>query len=817
VSDAIPVSTYRLQLHPGFRFADAAALAGYLADLGISHAYLSPILQAAPGSTHGYDVVDHSRISAELGGEEEFRSMAAELSAHGIGIVADVVPNHMAIPAPEYLNRQLWSVLRDGRNSQYAHWFDVDWSADDGRILLPVLAAPLRSCIDEITVTVDAAAEPVLRYQSHVLPVRAGTADLSMPQLLAAQHYRLAHWRSAASMLNWRRFADVSSLIAIRVEEPDVFSATHAVLLRLVAEGIVDGLRVDHPDGLADPRRYFDQLSVATGGRWVVAEKILGTGESLPADWPCAGTTGYDTLAQVGALFTDPAGAEVLGQEYSRFTGGPSEFGPVAWTAKREIAGQILTAEVARLARLARQTGDPLLALADAGDLRFMLAEMLAAVEVYRPYLVPGSPPPETSVRQIAAACARARRRMPTRLQKPLDALCAVLLGSAVPEGGQGAQDDLVVVFQQTCAAVQAKGVEDTAMYRWPRLLSACEVGADPDRPAAGLPEFHAFAARLADEWPATMTTLSTHDTKRQEDVRARLAVLAGSPSEWADAVTGWHARAAELSRGPVPDPDTEYLLWQTLVGTWPISEDRLSSYLRKAMREAKTVTSWFDPDIYYETAVLELAGAILADEALTVSIADFVAGITPDAYANSLGSKLVQLTIPGVPDVYQGCELAGLALVDPDNRGAVDYARRRVMLDAGSGAPATAGPAEEGSLDASKMLICARALRLRRDHPDWFAGSYQALAASGPARDHAVAFSRAGQCVTVATRLPARLRQDGGWRDTALPLPPGKWQDVLTAATYTGGEVSLAELTTSLPVALLVLTPAADRRAAAS
>jgi (1->4)-alpha-D-glucan 1-alpha-D-glucosylmutase len=818
VSDAIPVSTYRLQLHPGFRFADAAALADYLADLGISHAYLSPILQAAPGSTHGYDVVDHSRVSADLGGEEGFRSMAAALSAHGIGIVVDVVPNHMAIPAPEYLNRQLWSVLRDGRTSEYGHWFDVDWSADDGRILLPVLAAPLRSCIDQITVTADeAGADMVLRYQDHVLPLRAGTADLPMPQLLAAQHYRLAQWRSAASMLNWRRFLDVSSLIAVRVEEPDVFSATHAVLLRLMAEGIVDGLRVDHPDGLADPRRYFDQLAVATGGRWVVAEKILGTGEDLPADWQCAGTTGYDTLAQVGALFTDPAGADALDQEYARFTGGPREFALVAWTAKREMAGHLLTAEVARLARLAHQTGDPLLAQADAGDLRFMLGEMLAAVEVYRPYLVPGSPPPEAAVGQIAAACARAHRRMPARLQQSLDALCAVLLGGSVPAGGQAAQDDLVIVFQQTCAAVQAKGVEDTAMYRWPRLLSANEVGADPDRPSADLAEFHAFAARLAREWPATMTTLSTHDTKRQEDVRARIAVLTESPQGWADTVTSWHARTAQLRRGPVPDPDTEYLLWQTLVGAWPISEDRLTSYLRKAMREAKTVTSWLDPDLYYETAVLDLAGAILADEALTASIAEFVAAITPDACAHSLGAKLVQLTMPGVPDVYQGCELAGFALVDPDNRAAIDFARRRALLDAVSDAPATAGSAEEGGLDASKMLICARALRLRREHPDWFAGSYQALTASGPAHDHAVAFSRAGQCVSVATRLPARLRQDGGWRDTALPLPPGKWQDVLTAATYTGGEVPLAELTTSLPVALLVLAPAADTPAQAS
>jgi (1->4)-alpha-D-glucan 1-alpha-D-glucosylmutase len=810
VADAVPTSTYRLQLHPGFGFADAAALAGYLADLGVSHAYLSPILQAVPGSAHGYDVVDHSLISADLGGEREFRSMAAALAARGIGIVADVVPNHMAIPAPEYLNRQLWSVLREGRDSQYAHWFDVDWAANDGRILLPILARPLRSCSSEITVTADASDEPALRYQDHVLPLRPGTAALPMPQLLAAQHYRLDHWRSAAAALNWRRFADVSSLIAIRVEEPDVFAATHAVLLGLMAEGIVDGLRIDHPDGLADPRGYFERLAAATGGRWVVAEKILGTGETLPADWPCAGTTGYDALAHVGALLTDAAGAEALGREYTRVTGGPGSFGPVAWTARREIAGQVMTAEVARLARQARRTGDPVLAGADPGDLRFVLAELLAAVEVYRPYLVPGAPPPPTSVRQVTAAAGRARRRMPTRLRSALDRLAAVLLGESLPAGGQAARHELIVTFQQTCAAIQAKGVEDTAMYRWPRLLSANEVGADPDRPGAGQPEFHAFAARLARDWPATMTTLSTHDTKRQEDVRARLAVLAESPQEWAGAVTGWHARAAQLANGRAPDPDTEYLLWQTLVGTWPISADRLRSYLRKAMREAKTATSWLDPDAGYESAVLGLAAAILADDTLARSISAFVAAITPDAVVNSLSAKLVQLTMPGVPDLYQGCELAGLALVDPDNRAGVDYARRRLLLDAGSDAPASAGSAA-GGLDASKMLICTRALRLRRDHPDWFAGAYEPLAASGPARDHAVAFSRGGQCVTVATRLPAGLRRGEGWRDTVLPLPPGKWEDVLTAATYSGGEVSLAELTASLPVALLALTPGAD------
>jgi (1->4)-alpha-D-glucan 1-alpha-D-glucosylmutase len=835
VPDRVPTATYRLQLTPDFGFRQAAAQARYLADLGVSHAYLSPILQAGPGSTHGYDVVDHAAISADLGGEQEFRAMAAEFAGRGIGIIADVVPNHMAVPVPEYLNAQLWSVLRDGRESEFAHWFDIDWAAQDDKMLLPILARPLRYSMDDVRVTRLSALpdsvtrrtlprqedEPVLQYHGHVLPLRPETAGLPIPDLLAAQHYRLDSWRAAAATLNWRRFFDISSLIAVRVEDPDVFAATHAVLLALARERLIDGLRVDHPDGLADPRRYLRQLAAAAGDCWVVAEKILAADEELPADWPCAGTTGYDALAAVGALFTDQAGVEPLGREYIRFTDGQAAFGPVAWTARREVAGHELTAEVARLARLARRTGEPTLRQADSSDMRFVLAELLAAFEVYRTYVVPGSPPPAAAVGQVGAAAARARRRVPNRLQPVLDVLAALLLGRGVSPSGQQARDRLIIAFQQTCAAVQAKGVEDTAMYRWSRLVSANEVGADPGRPAADPAWFHSYASRLARDWPATMTTLSTHDTKRQEDVRARLAALAESPDAWAREVASWHDRALQLARTVLPAPDTEYLLWQTLAGAWPISEDRLTGYLRKAMREAKTRTSWIEPDSGYESAVLDLARAVLDDETLTGRIAAFVTWVTPDAIANSLGGKLVQLTMPGVPDIYQGGELAAFSLVDPDNRRPVDFARRRVMLAAldetseqdAHGHPGTGdwcadcpgSAVARASLDAGKLLVCSRAVRLRRDHPAWFAGGYEPLVASGPAREHAVAFNRSGQCVTVATRLPAGLRRKGGWQDTTLRLSPGQWQDVLTGTTHPGGDVALADLTAGLPVALLV------------
>jgi (1->4)-alpha-D-glucan 1-alpha-D-glucosylmutase len=826
-----PASTYRLQLNPQFGFAAAAAQAGYLASLGVTHAYLSPVLQAAPGSTHGYDVIDHSRISAELGGEQEFRSMAATLASHGIGIVADIVPNHMAFPQHAYLNRQLWSVLREGQESLYAHWFDIDWAMHDNRMLLPILPASLDSCLAEFAICplsalADApgagrqpdAAQDVLCYRGHVLPLRSDTAGLPLPDLLAAQHYKLAWWRSAAAELNWRRFFDITSLIAVRVEEPDVFAATHGLILGLVAEGLVDGLRVDHPDGLADPRRYLQQLAIATDGAYVVAEKILSRGEHLPTDWPCAGTTGYDALAAVDGLFIDPDGTAALSRTYADLTGGAARFGPVAWAGRREAAGEQMTAEVARLARLAAGTGEPTLRQLSQEDLRLVLAELLAAFDVYRAYVVPGTASPQTSVRQVGAAAAVARRRLPGHLRATLDTIVALLLGRGVPDGSRDYRDQLITAFQQTCAAIQAKGVEDTALYRWSRLTCANEVGGDPDQPGLRPADFHAFAARLCADWPGTLTAMSTHDTKRQEDVRARLAVLADEPQAWTRAVSAWHERAPLLATGRLPDPDTEYLLWQTLVGAWPIAGDRLASYLRKAMREAKISTSWTDPDFEYEAAVIDLASAILNDTELADRITFFVAAISPDAQVNSLGAKLVQLTMPGVPDTYQGCELAAFSLVDPDNRRPVDYARANMLLTTLDELPPAGGPVAErmqqggkdssaagSSLDMTKLLVTSRALRLRRDHPEWFADDYQPLAVRGPERQHAVAFCRAGHVTTVATRLPAGLRRAGGWRDTRLRLPPATWHDVLTGRSWQGGEVLLDSLTATLPVALLV------------
>ena len=433
-----------------------------------------------------------------------------------------------------------------------------------------------------------------------------------------------------------------------------------------------------------------------------------------------------------------------------------------------------------------------------------MLAELLTAMPVYRAYVVPGEPAPPVSAGIVARAAGMARPRLPQRLHAALDAVAGLALG----RGGEDAR--FIVAFQQVCGPVMAKGVEDTAFYRWSRLVALNEVGGDPDTFGISPEEFHGFAARLARDWPATMTTLSTHDTKRQEDVRARLAVLAEIPQAWAAEVTGWQERAAALASGAAPEPDTAYLMWQTLAGAWPLDRERLTGYLRKAMREAKNRTSWTDPDPEYESQVLTFAELVLDDNELTGRIGRFVAGLDGDARANALGAKLVQLTMPGVADTYQGCELAGLRLVDPDNRKPADFARGRNLL-AGLDAGEPPGGLDAAPLDTAKLLVTSSALRLRREHPDWFAGEYTPLPAEGPAARHAVSYARGGHAVTVVTRLPAGLRRRGGWAGTALPLPhPGPWRDLLTGAPVPGARPLLSELLQRLPVALLV--PAESR-----
>ncbi|HET6294617.1 MAG TPA: malto-oligosyltrehalose synthase [Kribbella sp.] len=799
-----PQATYRLQVNAGFGFDDAAEVVPYLQSLGISHAYLSPILQAAPGSTHGYDVVDHSRLSEQAGGQAAFDRLSGRLADHRMGAIADVVPNHVAVPTPARLNKALWSVLRDGPASPYAEWFDVDWGSGNQPLLMAVLGQRIGRVLAAGELSVDG---DVLRYYDHEYPLRPGTEHLPIAELVTEQWYRLAHWRVADEELNYRRFFDVDTLAAVRVELQEVFEATHKLLLSLVHEGKLNGFRIDHPDGLADPRGYLRRLAERTGGAWVVVEKILEGDEELPSDWPCAGTTGYDALLRVGGLFVDPAGAAPLAAFHSELTGEPADFGPVVEQAKREVVKHGQYAEVHRLVELLARICQDDVRLRDHTRRAFheVVVELLVNFDRYRAYVVPGEAPPPTAVHALDQATELARRNLDEEQQETLELVRDLLLGREAGTASridEDARHELIVRFQQTCGPVMAKGVEDTAFYRWFRLSSLNEVGGDPEHFGVSPEEFHAYAGRLNEHWPKTMTTLSTHDTKRSEDVRARLTVLSEQPAAWAEAVRSWRGLSADY-REPTVDSSTEYLLWQTLLGTWddgPLAEDRLQAYLQKAIREAKRHTSWTSPDTEYEEAVASFATAVLGDAALLESVRRFADAQAEFVRAATLGQKLIQLTMPGVPDVYQGSELIDLSLVDPDNRRPVDYRQRierLARLDEG---------AKPKDLADEKLLVTSRALRLRRQNPEAFAGSYTPLPTSN---GHAVAFARGktaeeAGAITLATRLPVALHRLGGWGDSTVVLPEGDWQDVLTGRPVGSGAARINELLGDLPVALL-------------
>ncbi|MEU3564516.1 malto-oligosyltrehalose synthase [Kitasatospora sp. NPDC006786] len=816
----VPSSSYRLQLQPGFTLRDATGAVPYLAALGVSHLHLSPLLEAVPGSTHGYDTVDHTRISEQLGGEPALRELAAAAHRHGLRLIADVVPNHMAVPAPERLNRPLWQVLRDGPDSPYARWFDIDWTAQAGpadapgrgRVLLPLLGDRLGAVLDQLTV--DAVGAPpgrpaggVLRYHEHELPLRPGTEELPLPELLGRQWYRLAWWRLARTELNYRRFFTVNELIALRAEDPEVFAATHAVLLGLHADGVLDGFRIDHPDGLADPRGYLRRLAAATGGEpgttggqaggaagaYVVVEKILTGEERLPEDWPVAGTTGYDALRRIDGVLTDHAGACRLAGAYESFRhGGPvrdvcADPHPAVAEARRgraDMAGPDgeLAAEVDRLVRIALRIGaaEPAHADHSPGQLRAALGRLLTGYPAYRPYARPGEAVPAASAQQLRAALEGSA--------DPTDRLVAAL---ALGELGRGAdKDEFCTRFAQTAAAVAAKGVEDTAFYRWNALPGLNEVGGEPARPGLRPADFHDWCRYLERAWPHSMTVLSTHDTKRSADARARLAVLAERPDAWAAEAAAWSTAA-----GPGFDPDADWLLWHTLVAAWPIDPDRLVAALLKSAREAKLHTSWTTPDPRYERALEQRARAVHANPGLLPRIEGAVHALAPYARANTLAAALLHLTVPGVPDLYQGSEEPLYTLVDPDNRGVVDFGALAVRLtDAAAPRP--------GDLAREKLHLTATALHLRRTRP---LGPYRPLHAAGPAGDHLLAFARGGDVVTAVTRLPYGLERAGGWRDTVLELPAGgPWTDELTGRGLPAGTVPVAELLAALPVALL-------------
>ncbi len=814
----VPVSTYRVQLGTDLTLADVADRVPYLASLGVSHVYLSPILRAAPGSTHGYDVVDHDEVAPELGGLPALEHLADVAHDAGLGLVLDIVPNHMAVPTPVWHNRALWSVLGEGPDSPYADWFDVDWSAGDGAVLMPVLGDRIGAVLGRDELQLEEVEIPgegvrtVLRYYDHVFPVRPGTENLSLAELVERQHYRLAYWRVADEELNYRRFFDVGTLLAVRVEDPAVFDATHRLVLQLLDDGVIDGLRIDHPDGLADPAGYLARLREASGGAWVVVEKILEGDETLPPDWETAGSTGYEALWRIQQTFVDPGGAAVLGAVMHRLTGDTSDaFPEIAERAKREIVDGPLYAEVHRLTSLAAGICHDDLRLRDHTwrALEDCLIELLVAFDRYRAYVVPGEAVHPESLEVLQAAARHARRQLSQERAATMDVVVDLLLGREVGSAGQtrGARrDELIVRFQQTCGAVMAKGVEDTAFYRWTHLVGLCEVGGAPEQFALAPTDLSAWAAEMQVSSPLGMTTLSTHDTKRGEDTRARLGVLSELPRDWAILVDELRAASAPY-RSALLDGRTEYLLWQTLAGTWtdsgPISQDRLVEYLTKAIREAKSRTTWTAPDEPYERAVLDAARRALDDPAVQALFTDWEVRTRPAVRAATLGTKLVQLTVPGVADVYQGTEVPDPVLVDPDNRRFVDVAplaARLVRLDDG------AGPRD---LADEKLLVTSRALRLRHDLPEAFVGPSAGFLPLAHSSGHSLTYARTvdgePRVAVVATRLAAAVDRVGGWADHTVALPEGDWFDVLTERPVRGGVIDVAALLDRFPVALLV------------
>jgi len=799
----VPVSTYRLQLrpptvdHPGFSFSDAADLVPYLAELGVTHLYCSPYLQAAAGSAHGYDIVDHGRLNRELGGEAAFGRMVQACQQADLGIVLDVVPNHMAVSQPQSQNAAWWSLLREGRDSPYASWFDIDWDSADnpGRVLLPVLSAPLGECLADLELLEDR-----IRYHDHEVPLAPDSrVDGDLLATLERQHYRLAHWRVAGEELNYRRFFDVTTLAGVRVENPLVFDATHRLIVSQVRDGVLDGLRVDHPDGLADPAGYLDRLAAATGGSWVVVEKILGPGERLPQSWATAGTSGYDALNRVSGLFVDPAGESALTALWCSLTGDPASFAEVVGRTKHLVLSEVLSAEVNRLVEVGLRVcwSDPSLRDITRRALREALVEVLAYFGVYRAYLPATGPADDVARIHVEQAVQQATASLAARA-----GAVAVVGRLALAEGPGGVDaQEFVTRFQQTCGAVMAKGVEDTAFYRYLRLSALNEVGGDPDRFGVPVQEFHQACLEAQRTWPLSMTTLSTHDTKRSEDVRARLALLSQCPVQWGDAVTRWSALAARHRSPAGPDAAAEQLLWQTLVGAWPLSAARAVAYLEKAAREAKVHTSWVDPVPAFDHALAAFVSAVLADEQITAVVDGFVADLLPAWRVTALAQKAVQLTMPGVADSYQGSELWDLSLVDPDNRRPVDYQIRRALLRTQrDGRP----PAVHDDRGAAKLYLVAALLRLRRQHPEHFLAdaSYTPLDAGS----RAVAFVRSDAVLTVAPIRAADV-QRRGWAADQVELPVGRWRDVLTGVDRAGGPTPLASLLDAFPVAVLVRT----------
>lgn len=843
-------STYRLQLRgPGadpsgraFGFAEAVQLIPYLRSLGVSHLYLSPIFTAMPDSNHGYDVLDPTEINPQLGGIDGLRTLAAEAKEAGLGLIADIVPNHVGVEVPRY-NRWWWDVLKHGQESEYASFFDIDWHEDNGaggKLGMPVLGkegdeTELRLVhlpAEEFPAGMAPEGEDVLAYFDKYFPLRPGSYDSTdddPQEVYARQAYRLMFWRDG--VISYRRFFSVNGLAGVRQEDPLVFEHTHRLLRQLIAEDLLDGVRVDHPDGLTDPFGYLSRLRELIGpDRWLVVEKILEVDEPLDPRLRVDGTTGYDAMRELDGIFLNRSAEDTLSMLALQQSGSTWDDEAIAASAqqlKRDVASSELAAEVRRLVRAIRRdnfaaaaTRTAESAAADSDERRHEVSdeelastviELVAAMPVYRADY-------RSLSRITSTVIAEMSKRFPSR-RGALDLISAAFLASGEAKNR----------FAQVCGAVMAKGVEDTLFYRASRLVALQEVGGAPGRFGVGAAEFHLLQDERASLWPQAMTALSTHDTKRSEDTRARILEYAEVPNDFAELVR------QVMAMVPPPDAATGHFLLQNILGVWPHNGDitdalqaRLHAYAMKAVREAALHTTWFDQNERYEHRVIDWVDAVLYGPA-AAKITEFVGQLHPGAVQVSLGRKLLQLVGPGVPDTYQGQEFVQLTLVDPDNRAFVDYTARAQALQQYDQARAAEDfslarflygeedPSAEALAEAAdwaKQCVTAEGLRLRKALPEVFqSGTYRAVYASGAARHHLVGMARGHangeapentQVIGLATREPLKLARTGGWGETFVALPQGTWVDRLTGTTFSG-TAALTQLFAALPVALLV------------
>jgi (1->4)-alpha-D-glucan 1-alpha-D-glucosylmutase len=877
----VPRSTYRLQLNKGFTFDNAAAIAGYLKELGVSHVYCSPYLKAAPGSMHGYDVADHRKVNDELGGEAGHKRFCERLRELGMGQVLDIVPNHMALGP---WNLYWRDVLENGPSSLYATWFDIDWNSAEvklkNKVLIPILGDQYGKVLAAGEIKIERAAEGFgVRYFDHSLPIAprslpkvlrlaavqlqddtlsfiadslarlpapgsndpallqerqrdkdviyallsracgekrevceavakaidAINADIDLlDDLLNQQYYRLAYWRTADQELGYRRFFDINTLIGLRMERQHVFDATHARILEWAQSGVLDGIRVDHPDGLRDPKQYFDRLRARAGDAWIIGEKILAPGERLRESWPIDGTSGYEFLNVCNNLLVHPDGLREFGAIYGEFTGRTQGFEGMAHDKKISVEQEALGSDVNRLASLFVEICEGNRDQRDytRAEIRRAIREVAATFSIYRTYVVAERNEITQEDRsQIERAVNSAKEN-----RQDIDAGLFDFIGDVLALRHRGAlESEFLLRFQQFTSPVMAKGVEDTAFYCFNRMIGLNEVGGAPATDGMTVDEFHAYCAQVQAKSPLSMTTLATHDTKRCDDVRARLAALTEIPARWKSALQRWSRMNVKFKTKEMPDGNTEYFLYQTMIGAWPISEERLQAYMVKAAREAKEQTSWTQQNKEFEDALQAFIAQIYASHEFVADMEALVKRVNHAGHVNSLAQTLLHFTAPGVPDTYQGGELWDFRLVDPDNRTPVDYELRQGMLNELKAGMPVGEIVKREETGMPKLWLMYRALMLRNEHPEWFGAEadYEPLAVSGAKSAHAVAYLRARRVATVVPRWPLKLSDS--WAGTTVALPEGGWVNVLAGDVIAGGRVRMQALLRDFPVALLI------------